>query len=122
MISVSREKPVVTVMRREPQPILVERAGVNFYIRGTFVTFYKWAERCGFLEEFMEETKPYWYPDFTRALREKQEAEEAKRSDHEVYMEKRRLWENEKKRIRRMREKENSVLSPENAAVNPLRG
>ena len=118
--SLMNTTPAVTFRYREPAPVQVTYNGVSFYKGGAFAAFYRMAEGLGMLESFLEDAKPYYYSDYIHALELKQREEERKIQDSEDYAERRRQWQNEKKYMRRQREKENGITTPDNAvSTNP---
>lgn len=109
------EEIIVNYKSKAPVPVKITMDGVTFELEGTLAIFYRWAEYLGILDEWMEDSKPYWLQAYAREVYRKMDEEERKMRDHYEYAEKRRLWENDKKRIRRMREKENSIARQDNA-------
>ena len=108
----------VTVQYKDPQPVKVTIGDVSFWMGGAFATFYRMFEYTGQLEEFMADAKPFYWKKYTEALHLKQAEEERTRQMHEGYQEQRRIWQNDKKRRKRM-EMKNGISRQENA-VQPL--
>lgn len=99
---------------KPPKPIWLKVGDVTFMIDGALAIFYRWAQYMDLVDEWMKDFQPYYWPNYQRALRIKEQREERKRDEHETAAENLRLKQNAKKYERRLAEK-NSVLSPENA-------
>lgn len=104
----------VTYESIPPKPVKLTIGGVSFWKGGAFATFYRMFEYTGMLEEFLSEAKPYYWREYQEALRLKQLEEDRKREIHEDAQKKRAEWQNEKKRIRRLKEK-NGTPTTDNA-------
>ena len=106
--------PALTFSYNEPAPVQVTYNGVSFWKYGAFAAFYRMAEGLGMLESFLEDAKPYFWHEYITALETRQRIQEQKQKDHEEYMEKRRRLDNQKRTIRRIKEK-NGITTTDNA-------
>lgn len=104
----------VTFEAVTPKPVRMTIGGVSFWKGGAFATFYRMFEYTGMLEEFLAEAKPYYWREYQEALRLKQLEEDRKREMHEDAQKRLAEKQKEKKRIRRLKEK-NGTPTTDNA-------
>ena len=60
----------------EPKPVTVTIGNVSFVKYGAFAVFYRWAEFCGILDQFLEEMKPYYWKEYQEAYQAQRAKEE----------------------------------------------
>ena len=107
------------VTEYKPIGMWMIRNNVSFYVEGSWIIFYRWAVKQGFGEKFLSECDFLWLPKYHEAVRRKEEEETRKNERHDSWMEQLRLKQNDKKRKRRMKEKENGITHHDNA-VSPM--